>query len=402
MPFGGMRIGRIGGIPIRADFSFLLIAVFFAYINWLRFDQEYPNLSGQGGLALATLATVLFFASILFHELGHAGVYRAMGVPVIGITLWMLGGATYANAEARRPWQEALVAAVGPGSSAAIGGVFLVAAAVLGGPQSGPLAGMFKWLGEMNLLLAVFNALPGYPLDGGQLVRSGLWKLTGDRTTATQIAARIGQGAAVLFIALGVWSFATRRAVITGLPIAPLGLALIGWFMLQAAGQAIRDESRRAVLRRTTARDVMGDPPPTIPGDLPASEALDRYLRGHEGMVFPVMDGGGLVGWVSLEDAVLAARDRPVREAATHVEGIATARPDETLEAVLRRLATGSPNTSKILVLDGARAVGAIDVKRLSSQLERGLAPAGRDSGDGPGPWAATVGPREVPPRPDL
>jgi Zn-dependent protease/predicted transcriptional regulator len=402
MPFGGMRIGRIGGIPIRADFSFLLIAVFFAYINWLRFDQEYPSLSGQGGLALAMLATILFFASILFHELGHAGVYRAMGVQVLGITLWMLGGATYANAEARRPWQEALVAAVGPGSSAAIGGVFLVAVGVLGGPESGPLAGMFKWLGEMNLLLAAFNALPGYPLDGGQLVRSGLWKLTGSRTTATHIAARIGQGAAVLFIALGLWSFATRQAVISGLPIAPLGLALIGWFLLQAAGQSIRDESRRGVLRRTTARDVMGDPPPTIPGDWPVSEALDRYLRGHEGKVFPVMDGGALVGWVSLEDAVLAARDRPVREAATQVEGIATARPDETLETVLRRLAMGSPNTSKILVLDGDLAVGAIDVKNLSSQLERGLAPAGRRSVDGSDPWVATVGPKEVPPRPDL
>jgi Zn-dependent protease len=402
MPFGGMRIGRIGGIPIRADFSFLLIAVFFAYVNWLRFDQEYPNLSGQGGLALAALATVLFFASILVHELGHAGVYRAMGVQVLGITLWMLGGATYANAEARRPWQEALVAAVGPGSSAAIGGVFLVAVALLGGPDSGPLAGMFKWLGEMNLLLAAFNALPGYPLDGGQLVRSGLWKLTGDRSTATHIAARIGQAAAVLFIALGVWSFATRRAVITGLPIAPLGLALIGWFLLQAAGQSIRDESRRAVLRRTTARDVMDDPPPTIPGDMTVSEALDRYLRGQDGKVFPVMDGQGLVGWVSLEDAVLAARDGPVREAATHVEGIATAQPEETLETVLRRIAMGAPATSKILVLDGGLAVGAIDVKNLSSRLERGLVPAARRSAEGSGEWGATVGPKEVPPRPDL
>jgi Zn-dependent protease len=417
MPFGGMRIGRIGGIPIRADFSFLLIAVFFAYVNWLRFDQDYPSLSGQGALTLAALTTVLFFASILVHELGHAGVYRAMGVQVLGITLWMLGGATYANAEARRPWQEALVAAVGPGSSAAIGGAFLVAVALLGGPDAGPVAGMFKWLGDINLVLAAFNALPGYPLDGGQLVRSGLWKLTGDRNTATHIAARIGQGAALLFIVLGVWSFATRRAVITGLPIAPLGLALIGWFLLQSATQSIRDESRRAVLRRTTVRDVMDDPPPTIPGDLPLSEALDRYLRGRDGMVFPVMDGSVLVGWISLEDAVLAARDRPVREAATHVEGIATARPDETLETVLRRLAMGSPNTSKILVLDGAAAVGTIDVRSLSSLLERGLVPAGRGPVDrapadrgpaggrpagGGGAWGATVGPNQVPPRPDL
>jgi hypothetical protein len=250
-----------------------------------------------------------------------------------------------------------------------------VAVALLGGPDAGPVAGMFKWLGDINLVLAAFNALPGYPLDGGQLVRSGLWKLTGDRNTATHIAARIGQGAALLFIVLGVWSFATRRAVITGSPSPPSAWPSSAGSCSSRPPSPIRDESRRAVLRRTTARDVMDDPPPTIPETCRSARPWTGTSADATAWCFPVMDGSGLVGWISFEDAVLAARDRPVREAATHVEGIATARPDETLETVLRRLAMGSPNTSKILVLDGAAAVGTIDVRSLSSLLRAGPGP---------------------------
>jgi Zn-dependent protease/predicted transcriptional regulator len=368
---GGWRIGTIGGVEIRVDSSWGIIAVLITFNFWLFYSDQsqFRDLGSGAAGALAILTAALFFGSVLAHELAHAGMSKLRGIPVSGITLFLFGGATHAKVDAKGPADEFLITVVGPLTSAALGLLFLAVHSLGPATLSRPFSSMLGYLSFINLILAGFNLLPGFPLDGGRLLRSGLWRAMG-LPRATQVAARVGQGVGLLIVAAGI-----GFALWTGNLITFLWPAFIGWFLFRAASGSLVEGDRRQLLRSTTAREVMSAPPPSIPADLQVAVAMERYLMGHEGEAFPVMDGGHVIGFISLRTASAVPLDRQVRDATVQGQGVIEARPEETMDAVTQRL--GAQQSETVLVLDDGHLVGVIEREDLSRFLRRrvGLPP---------------------------
>jgi Zn-dependent protease/predicted transcriptional regulator len=383
---GGWRVGRIGGVEIRVDPSWGIIAVFFTYSFWIQFSNRarFPTLGAGAAGAFAILTAALFFGSVLGHELAHAGMSKARGIPVSGITLFLFGGATHAKVDAKGPADEFLITVVGPLTSGLLGGLFLLLHALGSESLTNPFTFMFGYLAFINLLLAAFNLLPGFPLDGGRLLRSGLWRAMG-LPRATHVAARAGQAVGLLIAAAGI-----PLSAATGDVLQFLWLAFIGWFLFRAASASLAEEDRRTLLRNTTAGDVMSPPPPTIPADLQVAMALERFLDGHEGEAFPVIEGGHVVGFVSPRTARETPLNREVRDAMVQGRGVVEAGPGETMDAITDRL--GEQKAQTVLVLDHGRLVGVIEREDLSRFLRRRV---------GLPPRVPPRVPPGVPPRPD-
>src|SRR4051794_18079946 len=189
----GARLARIGGITVRADASWLIAVALVTWSFWDRFDND-RRFGGNAAFLMALAAAVLFFVSVLAHELAHALEARSRGVPVGGITLFLFGGATEMQVEARRPIDEFAFTAVGPFTSLTVGCLFGLLAVTADHRGLAEAAEVFGVAGWLNVGLAAFNLLPGAPLDGGRIVRAVAWKLTGNRPRAVRIAARAGQG----------------------------------------------------------------------------------------------------------------------------------------------------------------------------------------------------------------
>jgi Zn-dependent protease/predicted transcriptional regulator len=368
---GGWRVGRIGGVEIRVDPSWSIIAVLLTFNFWVFYSDrsKFPDLGSGAAGALAVLTAALFFGSVLGHELAHAGMSKLRGIPVSGITLFLFGGATHAKVDAKGPADEFLITVVGPLTSAALGVVFLLVHSL--GPETltHPFSSMFGYLAFVNLILAAFNLLPGFPLDGGRLLRSGLWRAMGLQR-ATYLAARVGQAVGLLIIAAGDGLALQQEDA-----IALLWPAFIGWFLFRAASASLVEDDRQRLLQSTTAREVMSEPPPSIPADLQIAVARERYLDGHDGEAFPVMEEGHVVGFVSPRTAREIPLDRQVRDAMVQGRGVIEAGPEESMSAVTRRL--GEQQSDTVLVLDDGRLVGVIEREDLSRFLRRrvGLPP---------------------------
>jgi Zn-dependent protease len=343
------------------DTSWALGVVLVTYSLWLRFSVVYEDLDGGPGLALAAMASVLFFGSVLVHELAHAGMALVRGIPVSGITLFLFGGATGARLEDRGPRDEFLVTVVGPGSSLALAGIFYLVSNT-GEVIGEPVAGAFGYVGWVNLLLAVFNVVPGFPLDGGRMLRSILWRVTGNMKRATRIAATVGQGVALLLIGFGIW-----RAIV-GNTVGGLWAAAIGWMLFQAARSSTRDHGMRRLLSQATVAEAMGPPPRAIPAEISLSESLDAYLMGHERETFPVVEDGVVVGLLDFRAARKVGRNepfRPVRDAMRPVSEGLVVRPDDRLDDVVERLGNGRA----ALVLRDGMLEGSVTPRDISRWL---------------------------------
>jgi Zn-dependent protease len=325
------------------------------------------------------LATVLFFGSVLVHETAHAVTARSLGLPVSAVTLVFWGGATETRANARGPLREFLVAFVGPATTLAMAGVFLIASLAAHGAAKEVL----RYLSGISVMFAIVNALPGFPLDGGRMLVAIVWGITRSRRTALRVAgyAGIAIGGAV---ALGaVWSFSQNNGY--WFILGYLAFMLITTGRATPARIALRDQ-----LARGTTADAMRAPPPAVPGDMSLGQALDRFLREHPMEALPVVDGGAqVIGMVSMASARgVGARDpmRPVRDAIIPLAQTPVVAPDETLEDVLEWV-----GSRQGLVLRDGRLVGAIDandVERWYRQTIQGRPPEPAD-------------PAWVPPRPD-
>jgi Zn-dependent protease len=361
---GGWRIARIWGVDVRVDASWALIAVVIVYSLSNLYAQR-PDITKGPAFLLAVVTAVLFFLSILGHELAHAGVCKARGIPVAGITLYMLGGATHAQLESRKPVDEFLVTAVGPGSTLAIGGLFLVSVHVFRGHVPLPVLAMLQYLGGLNLFMGVLNLLPAFPLDGGRLLLSIVWQITGNLATATRVAARLGQVLGAAMAAVGLF-VATRS---TGDLTLGLWLVFIGIFLYRGASDTLARRKRQSVLESATVRDVMSPPPPSVPADMRLEDAVHRYLMGHEGEAFPVVEGDRVIGFVSLGTARGVPLDRPVREAMVGTDGTVQAGPTERLDQVAQRLAGVHSRTA--LVIDEGRLIGVLEPEDLAGYLRR-------------------------------
>ena len=357
---GGWRVGRIGGIEIRLDASLAILAAIVAFILWQQFSVLGAPLDVTA-ITLAAAGAVMLIGSILVHELAHALFARLRGIPVSHIRLFVFGGGAYTTEEAKKPLDEFLLTVVGPLSSAAVGAAFVVLYRVSDSPFT-PLVQLFLLLGRWNLVLAVFNLLPGLPLDGGRIFHSAVWKVTRNRYTATTVAARSGQGLGILMVAGGVWLLFASNDIWN------LWFVLIGWEVHRAASAELSAARGRQFVR-TPLREVMTAPPPTIPAELSIGEATQSFLNGHEGESFPVMDDGRLAGFVSSREVSEVPPERKVGEFVFQEPGAVEATPEETIQEVMQRL--GDREWQAILVVDGGRLVGVFEHPALSALRRR-------------------------------
>lgn len=347
------RIATIGGIPVNVDSSWIWIAALAVYWLWSQFERRFLFLDGGAALAYAVLAAALFFGSVFLHELAHAVSARVAGIRVDGITLVFFGGFTAARADEKGPGAAFVISAVGPATSFALAALYWWLW-VQTGDAGGPLHLLFGILGYINAFMAVFNVLPGLPLDGGRMLQAAVWGITKNRRNGTRIAGVAGMGLGVALF--GVAFFRLTRDDLFG----AVWLGIIGMFIFQGARVSFQHAGVADRLAAGTVADAMDPPPPAVPADLTLSETLDRFLSGHENEAFPVLETDGRVlGVISFASArELGARDplRRARDAVVPLERLVLARPDESLDAVLTRLGS----TGAALVLRDGLLVGGI------------------------------------------
>jgi Zn-dependent protease len=349
------RIGSVGGVPVNVDSSWVWIAVLAVYFLWGQVGAQFPNVDGTIALVLAVVAGALFFGSVFLHELAHAVAARINNIEVTGITLVFFGGYTSTRSDERGPKAAFVIAAAGPATSFVLAALFFILGRALA-TVSEPLGYAIGYVGVINGLMAVFNVLPGFPLDGGRMLEAATWGITHDRESATRIAAGAG-----IAVAAGLVGFALFGAVRSGGDLfGSLWLVLIASIIFQGARAARQQVGLRTRMSGASVADAMDPPPLAIPADMTLSDALDRFLRGHENEVFPVIEPGGTVlGVVNFESARrVGMRDplRPVRDALIPLSDVITAGEEEPLDRAVLRLGPGRG----ALVLRDGRLVGAI------------------------------------------
>jgi Zn-dependent protease/CBS domain-containing protein len=361
------RVGRIAGIEVRVDSSWVVIALLITYSMYLRVSFLYPELSGAGAVALGILASVLFFGSVLVHELAHAVVSQARGIRVQDITLFLFGGATRARVESRGPGDEFLIAVVGPLTSGILAALFGIFAGLGRDVLSRPLAGTLGYLGWVNLLLAVFNLIPGFPLDGGRLLRSAIWRATGSLSRATRIASVSGQAVGWLLVAGGV------AFLLAGDLAGGIWFAFIGWFLVQAARSSYQELQLQQLLRGVEAEDVMAGNLLRIPPELTLQQAVDDYFMRYDHSAFPVEEQGRTIGLLTLRGVRRVPSEqwssRRVRDLMVPLSDQVVVAPHARMDGVLGKLEDGEAN--RVLVVEDGEVVGIITPTDLTRWLRR-------------------------------
>jgi Zn-dependent protease len=341
------KLGRVMGISIELHPSWLVIAFLVTYLlAAVQFPSTYPHWAPALYWGVAALTAVLFLGSVLSHELSHAVVARRFGVKVTAITLFVFGGAANLEEEPKRPRDEALIALAGPLSSLIAGGALWLVFLLVSQPQVEALLG---WLAVMNISLGAFNLVPGFPMDGGRILRALLWRLGGDRFAATRNAAAVGRLFGYLIIALGVLIAFSPRGLLLG-----IYLALIGWFLSNAAEAAVAQMSVERSLRGVKVRDVMDPDPPSVTPNESVNDLIhERMLRGEHRTFLVRHDDGGLAGIVTLSDVRRTPREQweeaRVTDIMTRFGDLATVTPDDEVEDALRLLSTKGANQLPVL-----------------------------------------------------
>ena len=314
---GGLRVGHIAGIQIRVDWSLLIIFWLITFTLAVGvFPGWHPDWSAALSWATALAAAVLFFVSVLIHELSHALVGRAHGVVIRQITLFMFGGMAQMENEPPTWRSEFAMAIVGPLTSLALGFSFLWLAASISGPLDmdadnpqamlaalAPLPTLLVWLGPVNIMLAIFNLVPGFPMDGGRVLRAILWAVTGNLRQATRHASRAGQGFAWLLMATGfTMLLGVRVPFLGGGFLSGLWLTLIGWFLNNAAIQSYRQLLIRESFAQVAVTRLMQTQFTRVEPHMRVSTLVDEHLMPSGQRSFPVEQDGRFVGMVSLHD----------------------------------------------------------------------------------------------------
>lgn len=360
------RLGRLGGVEIRVDSSWIVIAFLITYSLYIQFSEAFPVLAIPSALSLAILFSLLFFGSVLIHELAHAVVARRRGIPVRGITLFLFGGATHAKVEARGPKDELLVSIVGPLTSLIVGGLFWLLGTAMQ-PATLPLGGGFRYLGGVNVLLAAFNMLPGFPLDGGRVLRSLVWRATGSLNRATRVASIAGQAVGYLMIAAGVFF------LVQGILSSAIWVAAIGWFVAQAARSSYTELHVRRLLESVEAEDLMTPELVSVPPDITLREAVDRYAMRYDHPAFPVGTDGRTIGLLTLRGVKRVPQEawgiRTVRDTMEPLGQQCTVEATAPMDEVLAKLQDGQ--LGRCLVLRGGDVVGIITPSDVARWLRR-------------------------------
>ena len=308
MTSGVLRIGRVFGVPLGLHYTWVAIAVLIALSLAGRFQLEHPTWSTGLVWTVALVTGALFFTGLVLHELAHAVAAKASGLPVRSITLFALGGLAHIQKQPPTPKAEFTMAIAGPLTSVALGAACLAVALGLGWapgrePDT-PVRAVLVWLGYINVVLAVFNMVPGYPLDGGRVLRAAAWAVTGDRNRATKIAARGGQVVALLLIGYGLFT------LLGGAGFGGLWLAFIGWFLLVSAHQAYAESELDAQLRDVRVGDIMSADCRALDERTTVREFIEEYLFKTGRRCFIVEHDGTVAGLVTPSDVRGVAPER--------------------------------------------------------------------------------------------
>ena len=376
MTKNGFRIGKIFGINIHIDWSWLLI---FGLISWSlasTFGQMHSEWTTSMQWGMALLAALLFFLSVLAHELAHSLVARTRGVQVRNITLFMFGGISNIQREPKSPIGELLITIVGPLTSFLLGFVFLIlgtgsldlgnvnfmnATALVS--QIGPLGTILLWLGSVNILIGIFNLIPGFPLDGGRIVRSILWGITNDLQKATRMASWMGQAVAWVLIFAGIsMLFGVQIPLLGSGFINGIWIIFIGWFLQNAAVQSYRKVVVEDILEDVPVKRMMYTDVPVVHADLTVARLVDDYIMKSDNQAFIVFDGEKMLGLVTIEDVrKIAPASRNlilVLDVMTPSQKMIVVAPDEEASEAFYRLQ--SEDIRQLPVVNGNKIVGLL------------------------------------------
>ncbi len=380
--FRSFQVARIRGIAIEIHPSWLLI---LGLVTWTLadslFPDQYPGWNTATYWVIGLIAALLLFATVLVHELAHSFVATRRGLPVPRITLFIFGGVSQMARQPRTAGEEFAIAAAGPATSVVIGMVMLAAALGLHGVNEQAEA-IASYLAVVNGLLAFFNLLPGFPLDGGRVLRSLAWRRTKSFRRATQVAAGVGETFGYALMAGGV------VLMLSGLAIDGLWFLFIGWFLLSAAKGESQNLQLEGILARLKARDVMREDFATVTPGHSVQEVVDDYMIGRGERAVVVADDRGVLGIITVSDVGRVPRttwpNAPVQGVMTPREKIITVAADAVARDVL--LLVGERGLNQIPVLDGGRMIGLVTRRELLDriQLAEKLAPATPDEPDEP------------------
>jgi Zn-dependent protease/CBS domain-containing protein len=380
---GSIRLGRVLDIEVRLDYSWFLV---FFFMVWALSSRVFPGLFDFGpaiNAVLGTAAALLLFASVLVHEFSHALVARRHGIEVSGITLFLFGGVAQIKGEPESPKAEFQIAAVGPATSFGIGFLCLALAWLTGTALgAAPLAALFTYLGMINIILALFNLVPGFPLDGGRILRSAIWHLTGNLRKATRWSSNVGQTFAWLLIGYGLYQLFHQN-------LGGLWSICIGWFLNNAAESAYQQLLMRRALQGVPIEEAVIHDVPEVDAELRIPEFVDRYLLRYDYSAYPVTRDGELVGVVTVEDVRSLEREY---WGVTAVGSIAHAADEERIifaradawTALTQMIEADVP---RLLVMQDGRPVGFVSRESILRLIQRRM----RLGLDGPGVHGAAT-----------
>jgi len=352
---GNISLGRVFGIPLRLHYTWFIIFALVTYsLVFYTVDQPYPI--GQR-IILGILTSVLFFASIVTHELAHSILAIRNNIPVKEITLFVFGGVSQITKEATHPRAELTIAIVGPLTSLALAGIFYGLHLLLAGTQQILAASLMQWLALINVILAVFNLIPGFPLDGGRIFRALVWHRTHDYHRATRVATKVGQGIAYAFIAGGIALILVLQLWLNG-----MWLIFIGWFLNDAARASYQQVLLHDALMGITARQVTDYSCPLIPPHTSLTELVQQYVLPTGRNCFLISWGTELEGMVTLQQIKEVPRTHwattTVQDIMTPARKLKVAYADQDLLSVLQQMNGESAN--HIPVMEAGKVVGLI------------------------------------------
>lgn len=363
---GSFRIGRIAGIGINIHVSWLIILVLLTFsLAGGYFPATYPGHANVTYVILGLVSTILLFVSVLLHELAHSFVARARGLPVHSIVLFIFGGVSNIEQEPQTAGIEFSMAFVGPLTSLLIG-AFCYGLLFLLRDAHSPVVPVLSYLAFTNILLGVFNLIPGLPLDGGRVLRSIIWKVTGNAHMATNVATTVGQAFAYLFIFFGIWQFFAGN-VLNGLFI-----AFIGWFLLSAAQSARTQSVLDTAFEGVLVSQVMTTSVVTTPANISLQKLVDEYLLPQGLRSAFVMQGDQLAGLITLSDVRHVPREQwaqtPVGSEMVPVERLHTVTAQQSLKEVLPLM--NGQNVNQLPVVQDGKLVGVLTRDAILRSLE--------------------------------
>ena len=363
-----IKLGRIFGIPFGVDLSWFFIFIFITLMLSVSiFPRSFEGWPAGAYWGVGIATSLLFFASVVAHELAHSLVGRHYGIPIKSITLFLFGGVAHIGREAQEPGTELKMAVAGPLCSLALGVLFYTLYLLLG-PLSEYAAGLTFWLAYINAALAAFNMIPGFPLDGGRVLRAVLWKVKGNYLSASRIATRAGYGVSFAFIIGGFLMFILLHAW------DGLWLIFIGFFLNAAARSSYQQTLIREALKGYTAQDVMASDFPRVPRQLTIGQLADGPLRSVSGRLLLVTDGDRVEGTLTLGQLRGVPRNRwnltTAGQVMTPVEELTAVPPGSEALAILESME--SENRDVVAVVSGGRVAGMVlrdDLIRFAHRL---------------------------------